>query len=191
MGERLDPTRANYNRRATATVPVDAHPDGRSPYGVYNMSGNAFEWVSDWYDPKFYKTSPLENPTGPDKSVWIGGTGTYVDRLTVGEKRVLRGGSWIAVEGSITTTHRFWNHPMNNSYGVGLGFRCAKTAPITVPNELREAYVATFVSWGGERFEEARGHVARALTLDPANKELLQIRDLIQARMGAARKEPK
>ena len=58
--------------------------------------------------------------------IWLGGTGTYVDRLTVGEKRVIRGGSWIAPEGTLKTTHRFWNHPLNNSYGVGLGFRCAR-----------------------------------------------------------------
>jgi formylglycine-generating enzyme required for sulfatase activity len=43
--------------------------------------------------------------------------------LTVGEKRVIRGGSWIAPEGTIRSTHRFWNHPLNNSYGVGLGFQ--------------------------------------------------------------------
>ena len=51
-----------------------------------------------------------------------------MDRLTVGAKKVIRGGSWIAAEQTVTATHRFWNHPMNNSYGVGLGFRCAKTA---------------------------------------------------------------
>src|SRR5215218_8358831 len=63
----------------------------------------------------------MVNSTGPAKPVWMGGTGTYVDRLTVGEKRVSRGGSWIAPDRTIRTTHRFWNHPLNNSYGVGLG----------------------------------------------------------------------
>ena len=67
-------------------------------------------------------------PSGPATPVWLGGTGTYVDRLTVGAKKVIRGGSWIAAEQTVTTTHRFWNHPLNNSYGAGLGFRCAKTA---------------------------------------------------------------
>jgi iron(II)-dependent oxidoreductase len=180
-GNELDPKRSNYGKLQPATTPVASYPEGASPYGIYNMSGNVFEWVADWYDPKYYKASLLLNPSGPDKPVWLGGTGTYVDRLTVGEKRVLRGGSWIAVDSSITTTHRFWNHPLNNSYGIGLGFRCAKTAPIKVQDDLREAYIATFVSMGGLRYDEAQGHIQRALKLDPTNKELGQIRDLIQA----------
>ncbi len=189
-GNEMNPARANYNRKASATAPVNAYPEGASPYVVYNMSGNVFEWVADWYDPKFYKAGPLVNPAGPDKPVWLGGTGTYVDRLTVGEKRVLSGGSWIAVESSITTTHRFWNHPLNNSYGIGLGFRCAKTAPITVSDELRDAYIATYLSMGSERYDEAQSHVERALKLDPTNKELVQLRDLIHARTTRTTKAP-
>ena len=101
-------------------MPVDSYPEGASYYGAYNMAGNVFEWVSDWYDPRYYgRLETMVNPTGPAKPIWMGGTGTYVDRLTVGEKRVIRGGSWIAPEGTVRATHRFWNHPLNNSYGVG------------------------------------------------------------------------
>ena len=43
-------------------MPVDSYPEGVSGFGVYNMAGNVFEWVEDWYDPKFYKESIALNP---------------------------------------------------------------------------------------------------------------------------------
>jgi hypothetical protein len=155
-GNDFDSNKANYDRHHDATLPVDSHPEGASYYGVYNMAGNVFEWVGDWYDPKYYgRLETMVNPTGPEKPLWIGGTGTYVDRLTVGEKRVIRGGSWIAPEGTIRSTHRFWNHPLNNSYGVGLGFRCAKAAPADWEQRIRDSYITALVEMGRERFSEA------------------------------------
>ncbi len=188
-GNEYDASKVNVGKTRKSTLPVDSMPEAASYYGAHHMAGNAFEWVSDWYDPKFYeKTTQVANPTGPEKPVWLGGTGTYVDRLTTGEKRVIRGGSWIAAKSSTTTTHRFWNHPMNNSYGVGLGFRCAKNAPADLDDMIRDAYIAAFVSMGGERFAEAQKHIERALQLAPDNKELLEVRDLIQASMQRAAK---
>jgi formylglycine-generating enzyme required for sulfatase activity len=46
--------------------------------GLYDLHGNAIEWCSDWYDPKYYANSPRKDPTGPDR----------------GSSRVLRGGWW-------------------------------------------------------------------------------------------------
>jgi formylglycine-generating enzyme required for sulfatase activity len=183
-GSDFDSDKANYDRHHDATLPVDSHPEGVSYYGVFNMAGNVFEWVSDWYDPQYYgRLQTMVNPTGPDKAVWLGGTGTYVDRLTVGEKRVIRGGSWIAPEGTIRSTHRFWNYPLNNSYGVGLGLRCAKAAPADWEQRIRDSYITALVEMGRERFADAQQVVDRGLSMDPKNVELLELQTLIEQSM--------
>ncbi|MEP6887540.1 MAG: SUMF1/EgtB/PvdO family nonheme iron enzyme [Nitrospirales bacterium] len=183
-GHDFDPAKVNYAKNHDATMPVNSYPDGVSYYGAHNMAGNVFEWVSDWYDPSYYgRLETMVNPTGPAKAVWLGGTGTYVDRLTVGEKRVIRGGSWIAPESTVRTTHRFWNHPMNNSYGVGLGFRCAKTAPAGIEQQIRDTYISALVDMGRERFAEAEQTVIRGLAIDPKDVELLELRLLIEQSM--------
>ncbi|MCC2643980.1 MAG: uncharacterized protein K0S45_4393, partial [Nitrospira sp.] len=108
---------------------------------------------------------------------------TYVDRLTVGEKRVIRGGSWIAPEGTIRSTHRFWNHPLNNSYGVGLGFRCAQAASPEFEQRLKDIYITALVEMGRERFADAQQAVNRGLAMDPKNVELLEMQPLIDQLM--------
>ncbi|MBX3330819.1 MAG: formylglycine-generating enzyme family protein, partial [Nitrospira sp.] len=77
-----DRLRANYGKEKwndhQALVPVGTLHDGRSPYGIYDMAGNVWEWTSDWYDKNAYKNSPAQNPKG----------------AVSGEYKVRRGGSW-------------------------------------------------------------------------------------------------
>ncbi|MBJ9644733.1 SUMF1/EgtB/PvdO family nonheme iron enzyme, partial [Citrobacter sp. FDAARGOS_156] len=46
---------------------VDRYPP--TPGGLYGMAENGYEWVSDWYDPDYYATSPRQDPQGPEKGV--------------------------------------------------------------------------------------------------------------------------
>lgn len=109
------PTRlhANYGRKEwnnhLALVPVGSFEEGRSPYGIYDMAGNAWEWVSDWYDYDYYKNSPRRNPIGP----------------AAGDSKVVRGGSWLYISEFLRSAHRFAAQPTNRYFGYG--FRCAKT----------------------------------------------------------------
>ena len=90
-------------------TPVGMFEEGKSPYGIYDMAGNVWEWVSDWYDPDYYKTSPSQNPTGPP-------TGWY---------KVIRGGSWGSNPDGLRAAARETHLP--SFQGFGTGFRCAKT----------------------------------------------------------------
>ncbi len=109
------PTRlhANYGRKDwddhLALAPVGSFEAGKSPYGIYDMAGNAWEWVFDWYDHDSYVTSLEKNPIGPAK----------------GDQKVVRGGSWLYVSDFLRSAHRFNAQPMNRHFGYG--FRCSKT----------------------------------------------------------------
>jgi formylglycine-generating enzyme required for sulfatase activity len=176
-GHMLDPKKANYGQLIGKTTPVDSYPDGVSGFGAYNMAGNVFEWVEDWYDLKYYKESPALNPRGAEKGYNFANQGPV---------RVLRGGSWLAPETSLHTSHRFWNQPDNNSYGVGLGFRCAKSVQTVSDDAVqtgRDAFIQALVAMGAEKNAEALAAIDKALASDPENKEYLATRELIQKSM--------
>jgi formylglycine-generating enzyme required for sulfatase activity len=81
-------------------------------YGLYDMLGNVWEWVNDWYDANYYQNSPSRDPSGP--------TSTGV--------RILRGGSWDNFPGLVRVSHRDSDNP-----GPGyseVGFRCAREVDI-------------------------------------------------------------
>jgi formylglycine-generating enzyme required for sulfatase activity len=105
--EAADCTRLNYNFCVGDTSQVGIYPAGASPYGALDMSGNVFEWVSDWYQSDYYNTSPADNPQGPD-------SGTY---------KVLRGGSWDGNWYYVRGADRIFEVPDYRSGNIG--FRCA------------------------------------------------------------------
>jgi formylglycine-generating enzyme required for sulfatase activity len=78
-----DNTLANYDYGVRDTAKVGSYPAGASPFGILDLAGNVWEWVADYYDPKYYEGMPSQNPAGP--SVAVG----------QGLRRVLRGGSWV------------------------------------------------------------------------------------------------
>jgi formylglycine-generating enzyme required for sulfatase activity len=92
------------------TMQVGSFPTATSPYGLYDMAGNAAEWVQDWYDPNYYPVGPLTNPSGPLR----------------GAIKAMRGGSWLKPAISLRTSDRDWG--TMDSRPSGTGFRCAKDA---------------------------------------------------------------
>lgn len=96
----------NYNNKARGTTPVGTYPNGISPYGLLDMAGNAYEWVSSLYMPYPYNAvDGREDPNSYDF-------------------RVLRGGSWNSGETGILSVYRLANPP-TDSY-TNMGFRCAR-----------------------------------------------------------------
>ncbi|MEO7331422.1 MAG: SUMF1/EgtB/PvdO family nonheme iron enzyme, partial [Minicystis sp.] len=86
------PSRANYGKRENGTTPVDAYPEGVSPYGIQDMSGNVWEWCEDFDDPGFYADGPTHNPRNgkrPEKALLV-----------------MRGGSWMFGPRSLRTFSR-------------------------------------------------------------------------------------
>ncbi|HPD39137.1 MAG TPA: SUMF1/EgtB/PvdO family nonheme iron enzyme, partial [Mesotoga infera] len=76
--------------------------------GIYDMSGNVYEWCSDWYDSYSFwaKTNPYNNS---------------------GSDRVLRGGSWYNVAANVRVAYRDSVSPTYTNYS--LGFRICRTVP--------------------------------------------------------------
>lgn len=106
---KIDCKYARYGACGRDTSEVGIHPDGVSSYGIHDLAGNVWEWLSDFYGVDYYSLSPSNNPQGPATS----------------EYHVARGGAWNSESEQLHVTFRNRFRPSYNYYN--LGFRCAKS----------------------------------------------------------------
>jgi len=97
----------NSNACVGETAPVASYPDGMSPYGVYNLAGNVWEWTQS-----LYIDYPYDSLDGRDSFEAVG-------------ERVLRGGAWDEHLRYVRAALRPRSRP--GSYNLDVGFRCARS----------------------------------------------------------------
>jgi formylglycine-generating enzyme required for sulfatase activity len=123
---RLEKTRASYNwdgkrkwEGYKTLSPVGSYLTGKSPYGIYDLAGNVWEWTADWYDRDAYKNSSTRNPAGP----------------AMGEFKVFRGGSALSHATDVISALR--NRASPTGRAITIGFRCAQSPPKAPPPPVR------------------------------------------------------
>ena len=121
-GNTISSGRANYDGHVGDTTAVGKYsPNG---YGLYDMTGNVWEWCLDAYDENFYFSSPPRNPLS-DVNTSFNANLIIDDYTNVKSYRVLRGGSWFRPARNVRVAFRTAHTPTYT--GSGIGFRCAMT----------------------------------------------------------------
>jgi formylglycine-generating enzyme required for sulfatase activity len=100
----IDGSKANYDMNVGRPTPVGAYP--ANPFGLYDMSGNVWEWCQDWYGS--YPNESVTNPSGAQS----------------GDVRIIRQGTWDNKAFKCRTAYRGRFAPADADYG--LGFRVVR-----------------------------------------------------------------
>lgn len=101
-GEELDLGYCWYEQNATGETQPCARRDPNN-LGLYDMSGNVWEWCMDWYAGDYYATAPARNPRGP----------------AAGTERVMRGGAWSSGADDLRSTTRSSESPSSRYSSIG------------------------------------------------------------------------
>lgn len=105
-GNDADPSRANVNRSAGKGTPVKKYPP--NDFGLFDTTGNAFEWCHDWHDSTYYENSPLDSPMGP----------------ATGRHKAMRGGCWARGWDVARCSYRVRQIPATRDILVGFRVCC-------------------------------------------------------------------
>lgn len=113
-GEDMSQSRCNFLtdpllKRQRGTRPTGTFPP--NAYGLCDMSGNVWEWVSDWYGADYYSVGDVRDPRGPE----------------TGNLRVVRGGSWVTDDVSMLRS-AFRHKVPPDTYACSVGFRVVASA---------------------------------------------------------------
>jgi sulfatase modifying factor 1 len=111
-GDELDSSRCNFLADPSVKHERGTCPAGTySPnaYGLYDIAGNVWEWVSDWYDADYYGAGEARDPRGPE----------------TGDMRIVRGGSWVSEDPSmLRCAYRHKVPPDTYAYSIGFRVVC-------------------------------------------------------------------
>jgi formylglycine-generating enzyme required for sulfatase activity len=112
-GDACDPSHCHYLTEAADKNRRGTRPTGTYPpngYGLFDMIGNVWEWVSDWYEAGYYATDTVNNPRGPES----------------GSLRIVRGGSWVSDDlDMLRCAYRHKVPPDTYAYSVGFRVVCS------------------------------------------------------------------
>ena len=115
-------------KAAGGLTPVGSFPP--NPSGVHDMSAGLNEWVNDWYDSKYYQTSPVQDPKGPGAGTervirgWTGDESSTIVMHRYREKDEEQTGTWISYSTDKAIPNREIPYTKYSTSG-GTSFRCA------------------------------------------------------------------
>jgi formylglycine-generating enzyme required for sulfatase activity len=111
-GKSITNAQASFNGKPGRTTKVGSYKP--NAWGLYDMHGNVWEWVHDWYDSGYYRTSPKKDPRGP----------------ATGSQRLGRGGGYFNDDPRyLRSAHRGWTSATNHHDGLGFRVACDLGAP--------------------------------------------------------------